>query len=451
MNRPLGLALDDTGNLYIADSGNARVRKVDPTGTITTFAGNGASPTNGNNGDGGPAVNASFSYLSDIAFDAKGNSYIADGLAGSIRRISPGGTVTTFATGLLFPTAIALDAAGNVYASVEALQVSTRGGGLLRISPDGRITSFVSDFLRPGKIAIDVQGNFYVPESSTIPGPTQSQVILVDPGGEETVAAGSGQVGFAGDEGPAPLAQLHSPTGVALDSAGNLYIADSGNNRIRKVFLNPASGLFQPTLQVTLQPGYYTATVTLGKGEHPGYWGMQVLAPLGTLEGGLNLGGTLQQRSMPPGFGGIFVPYAQAVHVHVDAQATDGSGGSSVALGVQLLDASNNPVMPEQFGGTSLDFTRTLSAGYYILTARGGDTSPLEHFQMAVGATQFAAGCVAGGFADAGTVGFGGFFLSSQQQVSIGVVGQPTYGADGAGGLRLTLYDAQRNVIAIVP
>jgi hypothetical protein len=123
----------------------------------------------------------------------------------------------------------------------------------------------------------------------------------------------------------------------------------------------------------------------------------------------------------------------------------------TVGLGVQLLDASRNPVIPEQFGGTSVDFTQPLSAGYYILAVRGGDNSPNENFQMALGSTQFSGGVVIGGFADRNSVGFGGFNLSAAQQVSIQVFGQPSYGADGAGGLRLTLYDASRNVIATVP
>lgn len=451
LNRPAGLALDSTGNLYIADSGNARVRKVDRNGIITTFAGNGASTANGN-GDGGAAVNASFNYVADVALDATGNLYIADALDGRIRKVSPGGIITSIAQGgLFFPTAVTVDAAGNVYASVGALQISTRGGGVVRISPNGTITSLVGNFLRPGKIAIDAQGNLYVPESTAIPGPTVSQVILVAPGGAETVAAGSGEVGFAGDEGPAPLAQLISPTGVALDSAGNLYIADNGNNRIRKVFLNPASGLFQPNLQMTLDPGFYIAEVRLGEGEHEGYWGMEFLAPLGVLAGGFNLGGAIQQRNLPPGFGAIYVPFSQAVHVHVDAQAADGGDNSNVGLGVRLLDASRTSMIPEQFGGTSVDFTQMLPTGFYIFEVRGGESSPIENFQMALGANQFAGGVNVGGFAGPSTVGFGGFYVPAAQLVTIHVLGQPSYGADGAGGLRLTLRDASRNVIATVP
>lgn len=442
LNKPRGLALDSTGNLFIADSGNARVRKVDPGGTITTFAGNGASPASGN-GDGGPAANASFNSVTDIAFDAKGNLYILDGFA-HIRRVFPDGTITTFSTlQLFFATSISVDSLGNVYASLSP--GSSGGPGMvIRISPDGATTAVLNSFFGPGKIAFDSQGNLYVPDG-------ESRVFLLSPSGTETVVAGTGQAGFSGDEGPAALAQLGDPTAVALDSVGNLYIADSGNNRIRKVFLNPSSGLFQPTLQTTLQPGYYVASVTLGQGEHPGYWGMQVVAPDGVLAGGFNLGGTLQQRSLPPGFGAIYVPYPQAVHFHVNAQAADGSSSSTVGLGVQLLDASRNPVIGEQFGGTSVDFTQTLPMGFYIVEVRGGSSSPVENFQMGMITGQLAGGCVAGGFADANSVGFGAFYLTAPQQVSIQVFGQPSYGADGAGGLRLTLMDAKRKVIATAP
>lgn len=450
LRRPVGLALDSAGDLYIADSGNARVRKVDRNGTITTFVGNGASPGNGI-GDGGPARDASFNSLYDIAFDTKGNLYIADPLAGRIREVSPGGTIRTLATGLFFPTAVTVDAADNVYASVGALQVSTRGGGVARISPNGTTTYLVSNFLRPGKIAIDAQGNLYVPESATIPGPTVSQVIEVSPGGAETVIAGSGEVGFTGDEGPASLAQLSSPTGVALDSAGNLYIADNGNNRIRKVFLNPASGLFQPNLQMTLDPGFYIAEVRLGEGEHAGYWGMEFLAPLGVLAGEFYLGGAIQQHNSAPGFGAIYLPFSQTVHVHVDARAADGGDNSTVGLGVRLLDASRTPMIPEQFGGASVDFTQMLPTGFYIFEVRGGEDSPIGNFQMVLGADQIAGGLNAGGFAKASTIGFAAFHVPTAQQVMIRVLGQPSYGAAGAGGLRLTLRDANRNVIATVP
>ncbi len=441
LSSPGTLAVDGVGNLYIADGGNARVRKVDTNGIISTFAG-GGSPLSGN-GDGGPAVDASFRSVSDITFDTKGNLYVLDAFATAIRRVSPSGTITTVVNGLIpVPVGIAVDATGNIYVS-QRPQAGDRGsgGGVFRISPGEQTFSKVGDFLFPR--TVDAQGNLYVPSSN--------QVFRLTPDGTQTVVAGSGQIGFSGDDGPATQAALNGPVAVALDAAGNLYITDQGNNRIRKVFLNSASGLFEPKLQTTLQPGYYLATVTLGQGEHPGYWGMEVLAPVGVFAGGLNLGGTLQQRSLPPGFGGFFLPTQQTVHLHVDARPADGGDTSNVQVGVRLLDVNKKPVTAEKFGGTSVDFTETLPAGYYVTEIRGGDSSPLENFLMSVEAAHLSGGVVVGGYAGVNTVGYSGFYLTAPQQITIRMYGQPSYGADGAGGVRLMLYDAGRNVIATVP
>ena len=261
----------------------------------------------------------------------------------------------------------------------------------------------------------------------------------------------SPQAGFAGDDGPATQALLNSPLAVAFDAAGNLYIADAGNNRIRKVFLNPASGLFQPSLQKTLQPGYYIAAVTLGQGEHPGYWGMQVSGSAGVLDGGYNFGGAIQQANRPAGYGAFYVPSAETVEFHVYGEAADGSSSSTVALGVQLLDASKNPLADLKFGGTAVDFAQALSPGFYILTVNGVANSPLENFQVSMVAPGFAGAAYFGGFVAPGSGGFGSFYLAAPQQVSIQVYGQPSLGVDAAGGLRLTLYDANRNVISTVP
>jgi NHL repeat-containing protein len=450
---PWALALDREGNLYIADNtstttGSARVRKVDSNGIVTTVAGNGTAPGSGN-GDGGAAVNASLGWVAGLTFDAKGNMYLTDD--NRIRQVSPEGTITTFATVPItvggLNGRLAVDAAGNVYSTVFAPDPITgfNTGNLTRFSRDGTTMVLLRNHFGFGKTAFDSQGNLYVPSGDG------SIVFRLSSGGAQTLVAGTGRGGFSGDDGPATLAQLWVPTALAVDTAGNLYIADLANNRIRKVFLNPASGLFEPTLQTTLQPGYYTATVELGQGEHAGYWGMEILAPVGVFAGGLNLGGTLQQRSLPPGFGGFFLPTPQTVHLHVDARPVDGGDTSNIQLGVRLLDVNKKPVTAEKFGGTSVDFTETLPAGYYDVEARGGDNSPLENFLMSVEAPQLSGGVVVGGFAGAHTVGYSGFYLTAPQQITIRMYGQPSYGADGAGGLRLTLYDAVRNVIATVP
>ncbi|MSV36087.1 MAG: hypothetical protein EXQ47_10910 [Bryobacterales bacterium] len=276
---PGALALDSEGNLYIADNtnsnaGNARIRKVDSNGNVTTVVGNGTVPASGN-GDGGLAVNASLGWVNGITFDARGNLYLSDSnnYSNSIRQVSPGGTITTFAISSRgLNGQLTVDAAGNVYSTVFAPDPVTGfiGGNLTRFSPDGTATVILRNHNGFGKAAFDAQGNLYVPSGDG------SVVLRLSPSGPQTLVAGTSQVGFSGDEGPATLAKLAVPNALALDTAGNLYIADLANNRIRKVFLNPASGLFEPKLQTTLQPGYYTATVTLGQGEHPGYWGMEV-------------------------------------------------------------------------------------------------------------------------------------------------------------------------------
>lgn len=429
LNKPSGLAFDSAGNLYIADTANSRIRKVDSGGVISTFAGNGDF---NDTGDGGPAINAGLGLVTDVACDRSGNVYMA--VANTVRKVSPSGIISTVAT-FTSPYTVAfvsVDSQGNLYASVIPPIFSGGGpagrapipfppdAGLVRILSDGT-TSVVGTFI--GKAVFDSRGNLYVRSGL--------QIFLVGPEGTATVVANAGTEGFV------------------VDPAGNLFLVDG--NLIRRIFLNPASGLFQPSLQRTLQPGYYIAAVTLGQGEHPGYWGMQVSGSSGVLDGGYNFGGAIQQSNRPPGYGGFYVPSAESVHFHVDAQAADGSSNPAMALRVQLLDASKNPLIDQNFAGTAVDFTQALSPGYYTLTVNGGANSPLENFQVSMVAPGFAGAANFGGFAAPGSVGFGSFYLAAPQQVDIQVYGQPSLGVDAAGGLRLTLYDANRNVIATMP
>lgn len=181
LSYPKALTLDTHGNLYIADFGSARVRKVSPDRTITTVAGTGVD---GFSGDGGPATSAQLSSPTGVAVDSAGNLYIADGPNARIRRVSPDGIIVTFA--------------GN-------------GDPLT---------------LRPWQIAIDSKGNLYAADGD------QTNVRKIDPTGAITLVAGNGQLGFSGDGGPAILAMIVA-VGVAVDGAGNVLIA--GGGRIRKV------------------------------------------------------------------------------------------------------------------------------------------------------------------------------------------------------------------------
>jgi sugar lactone lactonase YvrE len=246
---PGALALDSAGNLYIADNTNAnpessRIRKIDANGIVTTIVGNGMAPGS-SNGDGGPALNASLGGVNGLTFDAKGNMYLSDGSSNSIRQVSPEGTITTFASLPILTGGLngrlSVDAAGNVYSTVFAPDPVTGSitGYLTRFSPNGMTTVLLSNHGGFGKTVSDSQGNLYVPSEDG------SVVLRLSPSGVQTPVAGTGQVGFSGDGGPATLAQLAVPSAVALDSLGNLYIADLANNRIREVILNPASGRSQ--------------------------------------------------------------------------------------------------------------------------------------------------------------------------------------------------------------
>ena len=198
---PSGIAFDAAGNAYIADGGNQRVRKVDPAGVITTFAGTGLP---GFTGDTGQATAAQLSTPAGVAVDAAGNVYIADSFNHRVRKVDPTGVITTFAgTG-------AAGFSGDT-AQATAAQLSL-----------------------PRGVSVDGAGNVYIADTGN------HRVRRVDPTGVITTVAGTGIPGFSGDTGQANLAQVNLTTfaGVASDSAGNVYIADRNNNRVRRVANN---------------------------------------------------------------------------------------------------------------------------------------------------------------------------------------------------------------------
>jgi uncharacterized protein (TIGR03437 family) len=234
-----GLTSDPKENLYIADTSNWRVRIVDATtGIISTFAGNG---TPGYSGDGGKASNASLNSPAGLVADKAGNIYISDYGNATVRKVDTSGNITTVAgTGtwgysgdggpankaqLAHPVALAIDTAGNIY-------IADPGNLDIReITTDGIIHTIFSN-LDAESIAVDAAGSLYYPNylNSTI------QKILSN--GTQFTIAGNGTIGFSGDGGPATAAQLNTPYGVAVDSSGNVYVADFANQVIRQ--LTPA-------------------------------------------------------------------------------------------------------------------------------------------------------------------------------------------------------------------
>ncbi len=285
-----GIAADSAGNIYIADGGNQRVRKISAAGILTTFAGTGIA---GSGGDGGLASIAKLSSPGGVAVDAAGNVYIADTGNGSIRKVAPDGTITTrVLTGNV--QTVAAEADGTLYigsgnallklqpgattpfvlaGDINTAGFSGDGGTALKAlmrgpifgAPDGKGNVYISDsgnarirkitpdnVIRtvggngnyrytgenvlalaaplnlPYGIAVDASGAVYFSER------TGHRVRKVKNGILSTVA-GTGQPAFSGDRSSAAFAAINSPQGLAFDTAGNLYIADTGNGRIRKV------------------------------------------------------------------------------------------------------------------------------------------------------------------------------------------------------------------------
>ena len=256
LSNPSGVAVDAAGNLYIADPNNSVIRRVAAAGgTITTIAGN---HTSGYSGNGGPATSAALYFPQGVAVDAAGNLYIADTNNSVIRRVAAaGGTITTVAgnhtsgyrvnggpatsAALYFPQGVAVDAAGNLYIADTnnsvIRRVAAAGGTITTVAGNhtygysgngGPATS--AELSNLYGVAIDAAGNLYIAD-------TNNSVIrrVAAAGGKITTVAGNHTYGYSGDSGPATSAKLSNPSGVAIDAAGNLYIADPNNSVIRRV------------------------------------------------------------------------------------------------------------------------------------------------------------------------------------------------------------------------
>jgi uncharacterized protein (TIGR03437 family) len=246
LNSPAGVAVDSAGNLYIGDTLNNRIRKVS-NGVITTVAGNG---TPGFSGDNGPATSAQLNQLYGVAVDSAGNLYVADTLNNRIRKVSSGVITTVAGNGtpsfsgdngpatnaqLYLPAGVAVDSAGNLYIAdvlnnrirkVSGGMITTVGGGGSAFGDDVPATS--AWLVNPRGVAVNSAGNLYLAD-------TMNGLIREVSNGVIATVAGNRMQGFAGDNGPATSAPLYFPDGIAVDSAGDLYIADTNNNRIRKV------------------------------------------------------------------------------------------------------------------------------------------------------------------------------------------------------------------------
>jgi len=261
LSGPAGVAVDALGNLFIADEGNCRVRRVDAaTGTITTVAGTGVR---GYAGDGGPATSAELTFPSGVAVDAAGTVFIADRANNRVRRVdATTGVITTVAgigsfgysgdggpatsAALGSPEGLAVDGAGNLFiadtSNNRVRRVDAATGVITTLAGasgsgswgDGGPAAGAALSV-PGGVAVDATGNIFIADMGNQRVrriDARTGIISIVAG---TIVAGNPLVGHGGDGGPATGATLSGPTGVAVDGAGNLFIADKFNNRIRKV------------------------------------------------------------------------------------------------------------------------------------------------------------------------------------------------------------------------
>jgi uncharacterized protein (TIGR03437 family) len=258
LNQPYSVAADGSDNIYIADTGNGVIRKIDHSGIITTVAGNRQFRFRGDNG---PAVSAALRLPNEAIPAPDGSVFIADSNNNRIRKVSPAGIITTFAgngttdypgdgpdalvVGIDNPRQMAVDSAGNLYVALFTLP------RILKITPGGAVSTYAGSasplnfndggqanqtaISRIGGMAVDGEGNLYFSEF------LDAAIRKVTPNGIITTVAGSlnqfgiGSAGFSGDGSAANKAKLNRPFGVAVDAAGNVYFADSANHRVRKI------------------------------------------------------------------------------------------------------------------------------------------------------------------------------------------------------------------------
>ncbi|HTB22294.1 MAG TPA: hypothetical protein VK914_06285 [bacterium] len=256
LQQPTGVAADGSGNLYIADHGNNRIQKVSPAGIISTLAGTGAY---GFSGDNGPAGAATFANPQGLRSDLAGDVYVADTFNNRIRKISTAGIITTVAgdgaysssgdngpataAGVNGPYAVALDPTGsNLYIAetlgnrirkvdlITGIITTVAGTGSGGFSGDGG-PAVSAELSGPRGVLVDLSGNIFIADTFN------NRIREVSAGTINTVA-GTGALGYSGDEGAALLATLRVPQGLAEDASGGIFLADTGNNVIRRFTVN---------------------------------------------------------------------------------------------------------------------------------------------------------------------------------------------------------------------
>jgi uncharacterized protein (TIGR03437 family) len=422
---PNALVIDGSGNIFIADSGACRIFEISArTGNITTVAGSGPTflpnaDTCGNyTGEGGPATSATFSFPTNIALDSAGNIYVTDGAnsntGGFLRKISAAtGIITTVSTPNWGAASLTLDPAGNLFVAGDYYDVVWKlpaGGSATLIAgnpsvpagfsgDDGIATTALLN--SPGGIAADPAGYVYVADTNN------NRIREITPNGLITTIAGNGVAGFAGDGAAAASAVLYFPQGLALDSSGNLYFADTWNQRIRKISA-PVAGT-APIVENGGVVPIYSSVNTVQPGEWVSIYGARLASSTQLWNGDFpeSLGVTSVTIDGNPAYLWFVSPYQINLQVPDDTRTgtvpvvvntPGGSFSSTVTLApsapsFSLLDSKHVIGIILRFdgsgayGGGVYDIIGPTgnSLGYPTVAARAGDS--IELFAVGLGPT----------------------------------------------------------------
>ena len=410
LSGPSAVAVDSSNNLYIADTSNERVRRVSPAGVITTFAGDGQS--NGFGGEGEPATFIPLDSPQGVAADNAGNVYVADTYhnrvlqvddSGDMRTVAGTGTPSPF--GLNGPLGIAVDPNGNLYIAdslnqrVEMLSASgaistVAGTGTSGFSGDGgpAVSAELSD---PSAVAADSSGNLYIADTGN------NRIRVVSPDGTIVTIAGTGIAAYNGDSGPALQVDLYNPAGVAVDSQGNLWVADTGNNRVCQLTATQTLGIPPQTTSVTFANAASLQSGPLAPGEIFSIFG-QGIGPVTAVTGTFGASGLLSTS-----LGGVQVmfndtpaPLFYVQSQQINAQVPFEMSGQSAAqvqiifqstllasAQVAIVDAdpalftvnngTGNAVIVNQDGSINSDQNPAARGSTVVLYATGaGETTP---------------------------------------------------------------------------
>ena len=333
---PTAIAVDTAGNLFIADSvfGTSRIRKVDTKGIITTVAGGAQCCALG---DGGSALSAYLAIPWGLAVDTSGNLYIAQVDTSNnnlIRKVSSNGTITTVAGGgaaagdggsatsasLAHPLGVAVDTAGNLYITEAS------GNRVRKVSKSGTIIT-IAAIDSPWHVAVDTSGNLYVTQSSG------AAVQSITPAGAIATIAGTGAHGFSGDGGPAMSAMLDRPAGIALGSKGAIYVADATTGIARVRLLTPVAPLTTPpsiTSGGIISAGAFGAFASVAPGSWIEIYGANLAANSRLWTGadfnGVNAPTSLDGTKVTIGGQPAFIDYISPTQVNAQVPSNVGTG-----------------------------------------------------------------------------------------------------------------------------